>query len=96
MPKRYVFGKSEAVKFPEDEKTKTLRIQFVQNTRKDSTIPSSFSCICSLHFSSSCLKQTWLAIPLAFVQGNVSFLTSKSLVKVKNSYFRPRQTKIMI
>ena len=44
MPKRNVFGKSEAVNsdgvslhiFPEDEETKKLRIQFVQNTRRDS------------------------------------------------------------
>ena len=74
MPKRNVLGKSEAVNsdgvslhnFPEDEKTKKLRIQFVQNTRKDSIIPSSFSCICSLHFSSGCFTANMVANSLGF------------------------------
>ena len=74
MPKRNVFRKSEAVNsdgvslhiFPEDEETKKLRIQFVQNTRRDSMIPSSFSCICSLHFSSGCFKGNIVANSLGF------------------------------
>ena len=74
MPKRNVFGKSEAMNsdgvslhiFPGDEKTKKLRIQFVQNTIRDSMIPSSFSCICSLHFSSGCFKATMVANSLGF------------------------------
>ena len=69
MPKRCVVGRCGAVnndgislhKCPKEEKTRKLWVKFVQLTRTNFTKASSFSCICSLHFNSSCFKSNMVA-----------------------------------
>ena len=53
-------------KCPKEEKTRKLWVKFVQLTRKDVTKASLFSCICSLHFNSSCFKSNMVADSLGF------------------------------